>query len=425
MNRPERRNRETEMALNDLGLALLAAGAVLVLVALLVRRHLRAKATQLAAGEAQYRAIFDSAVEAMAVIDAAGTIQSVNPAVERIFGYAPAELIGANIKMLMPPHLASDHDAHLSRYGQTGLKAVIGIGREVTGRRKDDSVFPLDLSVAEWQRAGETFFTGIMRDVSARRNAETRLRASEERLRLLQNESAHLARVNDLAELAEAIAHEINQPLTAIVNYLNAGLFIAADGGGQDDEAASEQLMRQASEQALRAGEMVRRIRQLVGPGQGLRTVWRADGLVDSAMAVALVDARSGGILVEREAGAGDAKVEVDSVQIRQVLVHLLRNALEAMAGSEAAGAAQVTISTGQRPDGTVEFAISDTGPGLSPAVRERLFEPFFTTKTNGMGMGLSVCRRLIEAHGGTIEADSAPGAGATFRFRLPRFGSN
>ncbi|HVQ10071.1 MAG TPA: ATP-binding protein [Allosphingosinicella sp.] len=322
------------MALNDLGLAALAAGAVLALVALLVQRHFRAW-------------------------------------------------------------------------------------------RKDDSIFPLDLSMAEWQRDGETFFTGIMRDASARHDAESRLRASEERRRLLQNESAHLARVNDLGEMAEAIAHEINQPLTAIVNYLNAALFIAAGGDGEESLAASEELIRQASEQALRAGDMVRRIRQLVGPGQGPRTVRRADGLVDSAMAVALVDARSGGILVERDAGAGGAKVEVDSVQIRQVLVNLLRNALEAMAGREAAGAARVTISTGLRPDGMVEFSISDTGPGLSPEVRERLFEPFFTTKTNGMGIGLSVCRRLIEAHGGTIEADSAPGAGATFRFRLPRFESN
>lgn len=406
------------------GLAALVAVAALLLVALLMRRRLLAgAATRIAGDEAQYRAIFDSAVEAMAVIDAAGIIQSVNPSVERIFGYAPAELIGNNIRMLMPPDPASHHDDHLSRYGRTGIRAVIGIGREVAGRRKDGSVFPLDLSVAEWQRAGETFFTGIMRDVSIRHTAETRLRASEARLRLLQNESAYLARINDLGEMAEAIAHEINQPLTAIVNYLNAGLFIAAKGGGDDDLAAAAQLMRQASEQALRAGDMVRRIRQLVDRGQSLRTVWRADGLVDSALA--LIDAHSGGILVDREDGAGDAAVEVDSVQIRQVLVNLLRNAVEAVAGSEAEGAARVTISTGLLPGGAVEFAVSDTGPGLPPEVRERLFEPFFTTKTNGMGIGLSVCRRLVEAHGGTIEADNAPGAGATFRFQLPRFGSN
>jgi two-component system, LuxR family, sensor kinase FixL len=406
-----------------LGLAVLAGGLILVIAC---RLFAKASAiTARVADSAQYRAIFDSAVEAMAVIDAAGIIQSVNPAVEHMFGYAPAELIGGNINMLMPPDLAVHHDAHLSRYGQTGIRAVIGIGREVTGRRKDDSVFPLDLSVAEWQHDGETFFTGIMRDVSARHHAEARLRASDERLRLLQNESAYLARGHDLAEMADAIADGINQPLTAIVNYLNAGLFAAAEGGGKDGFAASEPLMRQASEQALRAGAMVRQIREFVSHVEGPRTVWRADGLVDSAMALALVDAGSSGILVEREAGAGDAAVKVDSVQIRQVLANLLRNAVESMAGNEASGEARVRISTSLRSDGAVEFAISDTGPGLSPEVLEQLFQPFFTTKPNGMGIGLAVCRRLIEANGGKIEAENVPGAGAIFRFQLPRFGSS
>jgi two-component system sensor kinase FixL len=398
-------------------LFLLAAGLILF-----IAWRLFAKANALtarAADAAEYRAIFDSAVEAMAVIDAAGIVQSVNPAVERIFGYSPEEMIGGNIRMLMPPEIG--HDDHLTRYRQTGIRAVIGIGREVMGRRKDGSQFPLDLSVAEWQRGGETFFTGIMRDISARHAAETKLRASEERLRLLQHEFAHLARVNEFGEMAEAIADEINQPLTAIVNYLSVGLFAA----GEDGDGEAEQLMRQAIEQALRAGDMVRRIREFVGYGHGVRTVWRADGLVDSAMALALVDARSSGIVVEREAGAGDAVVEVDSAQIRQVLVNLLRNAVEAMADDDSSGETRVTISTALRPDGAVEFAISDTGPGLSPEVREKLFQPFFTTRANGMGLGLSVCRRLIEAHGGTIEADSAPGGGATFRFQLPRFGAS
>ena len=401
------------------GLALLTAGSILVIAC---RLFARASAiTARVADSAQYRAIFDSAVEAMAVIDAMGVIQSVNPAVERMFGYAPAELVGGNINMLMPPELAMHHDSHLSRYGQTGIRAVIGIGREVTGRRKDDSVFPLDLSVAEWRHDGETFFTGIMRDVSARHAAESKLRASEERLRLLQHEFAHLARVNEFGEMAEAIADEINQPLTAIVNYLSVGLFAA----GEDGDGEAEQLMRQASEQAMRAGGMVRRLREFVDYGHGVRTVWRADGLVDSAMALALVDARSSGIVVERETGAGDVVVEVDSAQIRQVLVNLLRNAVEAMQENDPSRDARVTISTGVRPDGAVEFAISDTGPGLSPEAREQLFQPFFTTKANGMGLGLSVCRRLIEAHGGSIEADNLPGGGAIFRFQLPRFGAS
>lgn len=375
-----------------------------------------------AAGEAQYRAIFDSAVEAMAVIDPKGTIQSVNPAVERVFGYGPRELLGNNIKMLMPQAIPSHHDDYLQRYSDTGTKAIIGIGREVIGQRKEGTVFPLDLSVAEWQRGGETFFTGVMRDVSARKDAETSLRESEERLRLLQNEFAHLARVNDLGEMAAAISHEINQPLTAIVNYLSTGLFCAEEGHSEDGFVEIEQMMRHASEQALRAGDIVRRLREFVGHSNAVRTVEHADQLVDSAMALALIDARSGGILVEREAGAGDAEVEVDAIQIQQVLVNLLRNAVDALESAAPDGERRLTVSTAVRPDGMIEFIVSDNGPGIAPELADRLFDPFVTTKSSGMGMGLSVCRRLIEAHGGAIEAESVPGAGATFRFFLPRY---
>jgi two-component system sensor kinase FixL len=378
--------------------------------------------TALIAGEAQYRAIFDSAVEAMAVIDAMGTIQSINPSVVRVFGYEAAELLGKNIKMLMPESIGQYHDGYLHRYTDTGEKAIIGIGREVIGRRKDGSSFPLDLSVAEWQRDGTTFFTGVMRDVSARRDAEDALRASEASLRGLQNEFAHLARVNDLGEMAAAIAHEINQPLTAIVNYLNSGLFIAAEGYNEDGFAETEQLIRDASEQALRAGHIVRRLREFIGQSGEARTVEPADKLVDSAMAFALIDARSSGIVVDRVADAADARIEVDPIQIHQVLVNLLRNAVDALKNAPPGIQPRITIATRERKR-TVEFTIADNGPGIGSDLADRLFEPFVTTKAKGMGMGLSVCRRLIEAHGGAIDVESKSGEGAAFKFYLPRYG--
>lgn len=387
-----------------------------------IRTHKEAEA-QVVTGEAQYRAIFHSAVEAMVVIDARGTIQSLNPAVTRLFLYPAAELIGQNIKKLMPEIIGSHLNSYRG-YQDTGQRSIIGIGREVVGRRQDGSVFPLDLSVNEWMRGSDTFFTGVMRDASVRKDAEAALRASEEQLRLLQNEFAHLARVNDLGEMAAAISHEINQPLTAIVNYLNTALSVTVDGYSEDGFSEAEQMVRLASAQAMRAGDIVRRLREFVGQGNGIRTVERAERLVDSAMALALLDARTRGIAIDREAKAGEAEVEVDVVQIQQVLVNLLRNAVDALSGVALENGPRLTVSTCVQPDGSVEFAIADNGPGVAPELAERLFEPFVTTKANGMGMGLSVCRRLIEAHGGAIEAESNPGAGATFRFRLPRFGS-
>ena len=378
--------------------------------------------TALITVESRYRAIFDSAVEAIAVIDARGTIQSINQSVERTFGYTAADLIGSNIKMLMPQAIASQHDEYLRAYRDTGEKAIIGIGREVIGQRKDGSLFPLDLSVAEWERGGEQFFTGVMRDVSARKDAEAALRTSEEKLRGLQNEFAHLARVNDLGEMAAAIAHEINQPLTAIVNFLNTGLFMV-EAEQSTDPAELEPLIRQASEQALRAGDIVRRLREFIGHGNAVRRPESVERLMDSAIEIALIDARSNGIAVNRIMDTEDVLVEVDAVQVQQVLANLMRNAVDAMLGARREDVApEITISAALGADGMVEFSIADNGPGISIEIVDQLFEPFVTTKANGMGMGLSVCRRLIEAHDGSLSVESVPGAGATFTFYLPTY---
>jgi len=503
-------------------------------------------------GPQQYRAIFDNAFEAIAVLDAQGAIVSANPAVEKVFGYGPGEILGRNVGILIPALGLSSRYARRGRYGRAGLHALAGVGREVDGRRKDGTVFPLDLSVAEWERAGETFFTGIMRDISRRRDAETaradgevhlanlylqsgaglaetdsagrfvsvndryceivgrsreellqlrlhdiahpddhqqnlplftqlvtaggphsieeryvrgdgsiawvtktaspiriengepiglivaidvterRLAAaalgqSEERLRLLQNDFAHLARVNDLGEMAAAIAHEINQPLSAIANYLSGGLHLIARESSADALAAARNAMVLAAEQGVRAANIVRGLAEFVKKGEGIRQVEQADALVKSAMALALIDIRPTGIQIERKAAGPDALVKVDPVQIQQVLVNLIRNAIDALVTNPPGALRRLSVVTRDLPEkGVVEFCVGDTGPGIAAELCDRLFEPFVTSKAKGMGMGLSVCRRIVEAHDGTIEgeggrSDDGPGTGASFRFRLPR----
>lgn len=383
----------------------------------------KAVAASLVESEAQYRAIFDSAVEAIAVIDAAGVIQSINPAVQRIFGYNPEELVGANVRTLMPQMIAREHDGYLDRYRTTGKRAIIGIGREVEGMHKDGRRIWVELSVAEWQLEGQSFFTGIMRDITPRRAAESALRQSEERLRTLQNEYAHLARVNEMGEMAAAIAHEINQPLAAIVNYLNAGLYATAEGFNRGTFTEAEEVMSEAAGQALRAGEIVRRLREFVGKTTGERRVEAIDTLVDAAGGLALIDAAPSGIKVERTSCAEGAEVKVDAVQIQQVVVNILRNAVDSLTASPPGQPRQIAIATSvDDASGMVEIRIADSGPGVPADLRARIFEPFFTSKSKGMGMGLSVCRRLIEAHGGSIVLEEATGGGASFLLKLPRY---
>lgn len=372
---------------------------------------------ELQSGEAQYKAIFDSAVEAIAVIDEHGVIQSTNPATLTMFGYSQKQLLGSNIAMLMPAPIAKKHDGYLSRYRETGKRAIIGFGREVEGRRSDGTIFPLDLSVAEWMSDGQRFFTGIMRDISARKVAEEGLRASEDNLRLLQNEFAHLSRVNDMGEMAAAIAHEINQPLTAISNFLNAARLEAArDHLGPE---RIDDLMRLAAEQAVRAGQIVRRLRDFVGKGDGSREVRKVGELLDAAIGIALVDAAARGIEVERGRQGDSCLVEADMIQMQQVIVNLLRNAVDAMDGNGPADEKRIMVATSP-VGGSVEIRVADSGPGIAADMADHLFEPFMTSKASGMGMGLSVCRRLVEAHEGSIDVDPEAEGGAAFRVLLP-----
>jgi len=246
------------------------------------------------------------------------------------------------------------------------------------------------------------------------------LRQSEERLRALQNEFAHLARLHELGEMAAAVAHEINQPLTAIANYLNAGCLSVRESTSEA-LAEARRAMTLAAEQGMRAGAIIRALRSFARKTDGTRRREAADALADSAMVLALIGIDPADIAVVRTP-AGSGMVEVDSVQIQQVLVNLLRNAVDALRTNPPGAERRLTVATHDLSDeGIVQFCIADTGPGIPPEIRGNLFRPFVTSKPKGMGMGLSVCRRIVDAHGGTIHVESKVGAGTAFTIRLAR----
>ncbi|RXF73221.1 PAS domain-containing sensor histidine kinase [Hansschlegelia zhihuaiae] len=363
----------------------------------------------LRASEAHLRSILDAVPDAMIVIDERATIQSFSLTAERQFGYAPKDVIGQNVSMLMPEPYRSQHDGYISRYRTTGERRIIGIGRVVVGQRQDGSTFPMELSVGEMRSGGARYFTGFIRDLTERREAETRMQE-------LQAELVHMSRFTALGEMASTLAHEINQPLTAIANYLKGCRRLLERMSG-DEVSLMKDAVEQAADQALRAGDVIRRLREFVARGETERRVENLPKLVEEASALALVGARERGVRVTFDFDPGASFVLADRIQIQQVLLNLMRNALEAM---QDVGRRQLTVATKSGPDGElVEIGVADSGSGVAEEVAAKLFQPFVTTKSAGMGVGLSICRTIVESHGGRIWVEASQDGGARFAFTL------
>lgn len=357
--------------------------------------------------EAHLRSIFETAPEAMIVINDAGLIQSYGASAEKMFGWRPGEVVGRNISMLMPEPFRAQHDGYLQRYLATGEKRIIGIGRIVVGERKDGSTFPMELAVGEVKSASARVFTGFVRDL-------TEVQESEARLRDLQAEVVHISRLSAMGEMASALAHELNQPLSAIANYLNGARRLLDKAPEKD--ARIDDAMGKAADQALRAGDIIRRLRNFLSRGEGERSNESLAKLVHEACHLALLGARESDIEVIYSIDPHRDRVVVDRIQIQQVIVNLVRNAVDAMHG-QPRRLLSVSTSVG---DDMATVTIADTGPGLDPAAAEKLFQPFVTTKSSGMGVGLSISRTIVEAHGGRIWTESASGQGAVFHFTVP-----
>ncbi len=354
-------------------------------------------------------AILATVPDAMVVIDEKGRITSFSAAAERLFGYQEAEVLGQNVSLLMPsPHMEA-HDGYLRRYIETGEKRIIGIGRVVEGKRRDGTLFPMELSVGEARTGEHRAFTGFIHDLTEKFETDARLQE-------VQAELVHASRLSAVGTLASALAHELNQPLTAIANYVSAARDVVSNAPEAD--AMLHEALDEAVKETLRAGQIIRRLRDFVSKGELDTKIWQLNRLINDATTLGLVGAREKGVSWSIEIEPDVDNVLADRVQIQQVMVNLMRNAIEAM---EECPVKYLTITARPKGQEEVEISVADTGHGVPAEMMDQLFLPFISTKAQGMGLGLSICRTIVEAHGGQLRIQAAENGGTVFSFTLPR----
>jgi PAS domain S-box-containing protein len=385
-------------------------------------------ADALRASDARLRAILDTAVDAFITINEAGIVESFNPAAERLFGFAAAEVIGRNVSLLMPPPYEHEHDGYIRRYMTTGERRIIGVGREVVARRKDGSTFPIDLAVGEAVIDGKRFFTGVIRDISERKRGEEALRESNRRLERtlaeLHTKGAEVeqmsqqlwqaAKLATVGELAAGIAHELNNPLATV--SLRVESMLAALPADHPHRAA----LGVVEGEVERMGNLVANVLQFSRRGRRELSTLVVGDEVGRTLELIQYQFRKRGVEVRRELAADVPTVLADRQQLRQVFLNLLTNALDAMPEGGI-----LTVRVRPAMAGRLAIEIVDTGTGIRPEHLARVTEPFFTTKEEGKGtgLGLAICKRIVQEHGGTLTVESALEKGTTVRIDLPSEG--
>ena len=352
----------------------------------------------------------EAAVDAIVVIEEDGRIVAFSRAAQRMFGYSERSILGKPVTTLMPEPYRTEHASYLARYQSTRQAHIIGIGREVEAMRQDGTTFPIWLSVGEASSDSGVRYVGILRDLTDEREAEHERHALEVRL-------AHVSRLSLLGEMAAGIAHEINQPLSAITNFAQAAKHVL-ERDDVDREMLSEACTG-ISEQVHRAGEVIRNLRKFVKTREIEKNRLDLRELIRGVLSLVHADASHAGVAVEIEFAEDLPEISGNAVQLQQVLLNLTRNAVDAMRDRKNR-TKQMSIKTGYGTDGFVQFQVCDRGTGISANLGDAIFHPFVTTKSDGLGVGLAISRSIVEAHGGTLSYEPRPEGGSIFTVALP-----
>ena len=361
--------------------------------------------------------MLDAAVDAVILITHQGIVEAFNTSAVRLFGYTTDEIIGRNVRLLMTDQDAESHDAHLERYVRTGQSRVLGIGREVVARRKDGSQFPAFLSIGRISGSNPPRFVGFLQDITLRKQAMAAIEEERERSNQTRERMLHVARMATMGEMASGISHEVNQPLAAIANFAQAAsrMLRQSDSDLGDVRNALDQI----AAQALRAGKIIHHLRKLVGTRDSHREPTDINELVRETDSLTRADAREHDVQVRLELTPGLPQLLIDRIQIQQVMLNLLRNAIDALAHAGIASR-EVSIRSALTPDGDVTVMVGDNGTGVAKEMLPKLFMPFTTNKTHGTGLGLAMSRTIVEAHRGRLEYQSNVPCGSLFMLTLP-----
>ena len=357
------------------------------------------------------RLVVDTAPDGLIIIDEAGIVRAFSPAAQRLFGYEADEIIGHNVSLLMPSPHAEKHDSYIKRYIETGVRRIIGRGREVCAQKKDGGKIPVELVVGEVLVDNKRLFTGFVRDL-------TEQRRNEHHIAELQDNLVHVARHSAMGELATTLAHELNQPLTAIANYLLVIRQLVKRNPDCPDNAKALDLLAKTAAQAQRGGETLRSIRTFVRHHENKLSWENLSEAVEEAVKIATLGAKSQNIVVRIKKRDNMPEVRMDRIQIQQVVANLVRNAVDALSGRK--GERLINIRIGCTEGGAAFVEVKDNGGGILPEVEKRLFEAFNTSKPEGVGIGLAISKTIIASHRGAIRGHNHKEGGACFSFALP-----